>query len=161
MLLRMLVLLAWRTCREQLTYQVSAIAASVGVTGLAILATYLRFDWHLMDEGEMPWGELLGTLTLVAGGVVSAPGQGGRRHRRRGAGAADGPCGRSSSAAAIVWLVPHAQFGMEMYARFAHKTLWHDFAPGWALHKSHHEPRTGPFEANDIFALINGERRCE
>jgi beta-carotene 3-hydroxylase len=49
------------------------------------------------------------------------------------------------------------QFGMEMYARFAHKVLWHDFEPGWALHKSHHMPRTGPFEANDIYAIINGE----
>ncbi len=49
-----------------------------------------------------------------------------------------------------------SQFGMEMYARFAHKSLWHEFAPGWALHKSHHEPRVGPFEANDIFAIING-----
>jgi beta-carotene 3-hydroxylase len=44
---------------------------------------------------------------------------------------------------------------MEMWARFAHRELWHDYAPGWALHKSHHEPRTGPFEANDIFAVMN------
>ena len=35
---------------------------------------------------------------------------------------------------------------MEMWARYAHKALWHDYEPGWALHKSHHEPRTGPFE---------------
>jgi hypothetical protein len=56
--------------REQLTYQVSAIAASVGVTGLAILATYLRFAWHVADEGSMPWAELVGTLALVAGGAV-------------------------------------------------------------------------------------------
>eukprot|EP00967_Tisochrysis_lutea_P061971 scaffold79461_cov20-Tisochrysis_lutea.AAC.1 len=48
------------------------------------------------------------------------------------------------------------QFGMEMWARYAHKSLWHDLPSGWALHKSHHEPRTGPFEANDIFAIING-----
>jgi beta-carotene 3-hydroxylase len=45
--------------------------------------------------------------------------------------------------------------GMEMYARWAHRALWHDFAPGWALHKSHHEPRTGPFEANDVYAIAN------
>lgn len=63
--------LACSPCREQLTYQASAIAATVGVTGLAILATYLRFDWHLSDSGEMPWEELAGTLALVAGGVVS------------------------------------------------------------------------------------------
>ena len=44
---------------------------------------------------------------------------------------------------------------MEMYARWAHKALWHDFQPGWLLHKSHHVPRLGPFEANDIFAVVN------
>ncbi|GLC71561.1 hypothetical protein PLESTF_001135500 [Pleodorina starrii] len=57
--------------------------------------------------------------------------------------------------AATLLLVFGGIFGMEMYARYAHKVLWHDFEPGWALHKSHHEPRTGPFEANDIYAVIN------
>nr|AEN25578.1 beta carotene hydroxylase [Dunaliella salina] len=102
--------------REQQLYKLAAVAASLGVTGLAILATYLRFYWHIQDVGEMPWGELWATLALVGGGM----------------------------------------FGMEMWARFAHKSLWHDLPSGWALHKSHHEPRTGPFEANDIFAIING-----
>jgi hypothetical protein len=41
-----------------------------------------------------------------------------------------------------------SQFGMEMWARYAHKALWHDYEPGWKLHKSHHEPRTGPFEVD-------------
>lgn len=45
-------------------------------------------------------------------------------------------------------LVVGGVFGMEMYARWAHKALWHDFEPGWALHKSHHEPRIGPFEVS-------------
>ena len=44
---------------------------------------------------------------------------------------------------------------MEMWARWAHKALWHDFQPGWKLHMSHHVPRIGPFEANDVFAIIN------
>ena len=44
---------------------------------------------------------------------------------------------------------------MEMWARWAHKALWHDFAPGWALHESHHRLRVGPFEANDVFAIVN------
>jgi hypothetical protein len=48
--------------------------------------------------------------------------------------------------AATLALVAGGAFGMEMWARYAHKALWHDFTPGWALHKSHHEPRTGPFE---------------
>jgi hypothetical protein len=56
--------------REQLTYQASAIAATIGVTGIAILTTYLRFEWHLEEDGQMPWLELLATLILVAGGVV-------------------------------------------------------------------------------------------
>nr|UAW09502.1 beta-carotene hydroxylase [Haematococcus lacustris] len=102
--------------REQLTYQAAAIAASVGISSLAILATYTRFSMHITSDGEMPWSDLLGTLSLVAGGA----------------------------------------FGMEMYARYAHKALWHESPLGWLLHKSHHTPRTGPFEANDLFAIING-----
>ena len=42
-----------------------------------------------------------------------------------------------------------------MWARWAHKVLWHDNEAGWALHKSHHVPRVGPFEANDIYAIAN------
>lgn len=56
---------------------------------------------------------------------------------------------------ATLVLVACGMAAMEMYARFAHKVLWHDFKPGWALHKSHHMPRTGPFEANDIYAVAN------
>uniref|UniRef100_A0A7S0S1S3 beta-carotene 3-hydroxylase n=1 Tax=Chlamydomonas leiostraca TaxID=1034604 RepID=A0A7S0S1S3_9CHLO len=104
-----------RRQREQSTYKYAAIAATAGVTGIAVLTTWLRFYWHLRDDGVMPWGELAATLSLVAGGV----------------------------------------FAMEMWARWAHKVLWHDFEPGWALHKSHHMPRTGPFEANDIYAIMN------
>lgn len=44
---------------------------------------------------------------------------------------------------------------MEMWARWAHKALWHDYQPGWALHESHHVPRVGPFEKNDVFAVVN------
>ena len=63
---------------------------------------------------------------------------------------------RNSVLRATLNLVPPSfQVGMEMWARYAHKALWHDFEPGWALHKSHHVPRIGPFEDNDIFALAN------
>lgn len=44
---------------------------------------------------------------------------------------------------------------MEMWARWAHKALWHENEAGWSLHKSHHVPRVGPFEANDIYAIAN------
>lgn len=43
---------------------------------------------------------------------------------------------------------------MEMYARVAHKYLWHDFKPGWELHKSHHEPRHGPFEVRIFMNIV-------
>lgn len=46
-----------------------------------------------------------------------------------------------------------AAVGMEFWARWAHRALWH--ASLWSTHKSHHEPREGPFEANDVFAIIN------
>lgn len=45
--------------------------------------------------------------------------------------------------------------GMEMYARVVHRHAWHDYQPGWLIHKSHHEPRTGPFELNDVYAIVN------
>lgn len=60
--------------REQLIYKFSAIAATIGVTSLAVLATYLRFYWHVQDVGEVPWEELVATLALVGGGVVSGVG---------------------------------------------------------------------------------------
>ncbi|KAI5061794.1 hypothetical protein GOP47_0022333 [Adiantum capillus-veneris] len=46
-----------------------------------------------------------------------------------------------------------ASVGMEFWARWAHKALWHDSL--WSMHESHHRPRDGPFEMNDIFAIIN------
>lgn len=46
-----------------------------------------------------------------------------------------------------------SQVGMEFWARWAHKALWH--ASLWHMHESHHRPRDGPFELNDIFAIIN------
>ena len=66
-------------------------------------------------------------------------------------------------------LIAGAAVGMEFYARFAHKYLWHDGwwsmpmkyrkdwnKKIWLLHESHHLPREGAFEANDIFAVANG-----
>ncbi|KAG6579527.1 Beta-carotene 3-hydroxylase 1, chloroplastic, partial [Cucurbita argyrosperma subsp. sororia] len=46
-----------------------------------------------------------------------------------------------------------AAVGMEFWARWAHKQLWHDSL--WNMHKSHHRARNGPFELNDVFAIIN------
>lgn len=46
-----------------------------------------------------------------------------------------------------------AAVGMEFWARWAHRALWH--ASLWHMHESHHRPREGPFELNDIFAITN------
>nr|XP_027193511.1 beta-carotene hydroxylase 2, chloroplastic-like isoform X2 [Cicer arietinum] len=46
-----------------------------------------------------------------------------------------------------------AAVGMEFWARWAHKALWH--ASLWHMHESHHRAREGPFELNDVFAIIN------
>ncbi|KAJ9147974.1 hypothetical protein P3X46_030074 [Hevea brasiliensis] len=46
-----------------------------------------------------------------------------------------------------------AAVGMEFWARWAHKALWH--ASLWRIHESHHRAREGPIEMNDAFAIIN------
>jgi len=40
---------------------------------------------------------------------------------------------------------------MEVVAAVAHRYVMHGF--GWRLHRSHHEPRAGLFEANDLYAV--------
>ena len=41
---------------------------------------------------------------------------------------------------------------MEGVAYAAHRWVMH--GPGWFLHASHHRPRAGAFEANDLYAVI-------
>lgn len=41
---------------------------------------------------------------------------------------------------------------MEGFAWFTHKYVMHGFM--WVWHKSHHEPRPGIFELNDLFAVV-------
>ncbi|MFD1804282.1 sterol desaturase family protein [Mixta tenebrionis] len=41
---------------------------------------------------------------------------------------------------------------MEVVATLAHKHIMHGW--GWGWHLSHHEPRTGWFEVNDLYALL-------
>lgn len=42
--------------------------------------------------------------------------------------------------------------GMEAFAYVAHRWVMHGF--GWFLHESHHRPRTGRFELNDLYGVI-------
>ena len=41
---------------------------------------------------------------------------------------------------------------MEGFAYVVHRWVMH--GPGWFLHASHHARRTGPFELNDLYAMI-------
>ncbi|WP_034949631.1 sterol desaturase family protein [Erwinia oleae] len=42
--------------------------------------------------------------------------------------------------------------GMEIIAALAHKYLMHGW--GWGWHRSHHEPRHGALEVNDLYAAV-------
>ncbi len=42
---------------------------------------------------------------------------------------------------------------MEAWAAGAHRLLWH--GPLWRIHASHHRPRSGRFEANDVFGVLH------
>lgn len=42
--------------------------------------------------------------------------------------------------------------GMEVFAWWAHRYIMHGW--GWGWHRSHHEPRNGWFERNDLYALV-------
>lgn len=42
--------------------------------------------------------------------------------------------------------------GMEVFAWWAHKYVMHGW--GWGWHRSHHEPRSGWFEKNDLYAVV-------
>ena len=50
----------------------------------------------------------------------------------------------------LLWLL--TVFAMEGFAYVMHRWVMH--GPGWFLHKSHHRPRHGALELNDLYALI-------
>jgi len=115
--------------RQQRQYLLAACAATCGITFTAVVATIQRFSTHLEPGQDFPFLELFLSLLFTVGAAV----------------------------------------GMEMYARLAHKHWWHESwmwalpeewraewnKPFWKLHESHHEPREGAFESNDIFAVVN------
>jgi len=56
----------------------------------------------------------------------------------------------------LVWLgtgLPVA-FAMEHWSRLLHGRVWHGRLM-WALHRSHHRPRRGAFEANDLLSFTH------
>ncbi len=50
----------------------------------------------------------------------------------------------------LLWLA--TVMFMEGFAYVMHRWVMH--GPGWFLHKSHHRPRTGRFELNDLYGVI-------
>ena len=42
--------------------------------------------------------------------------------------------------------------GMEVFAWAMHRWVMHGW--GWDWHRSHHEPSGGPFEKNDLYAIV-------
>lgn len=51
-----------------------------------------------------------------------------------------------------VLIVLTAFVAMEFVSYLAHRFVYHKLL--WIFHKSHHTPRTGPFEWNDVFPLF-------
>ena len=52
----------------------------------------------------------------------------------------------------FITLVISAVAAVEIFSYAAHRFLFHGVL--WRIHRTHHEPRTGAFELNDIFSLI-------
>ncbi|HQQ09607.1 MAG TPA: beta-carotene hydroxylase, partial [Novosphingobium sp.] len=53
---------------------------------------------------------------------------------------------------ALVGIFLVTVLGMELFAYAMHRWVMH--GPGWFLHASHHRERHGPFEWNDLYAVI-------
>ena len=56
--------------RHAATYQFAAVAATAGVSFLAVFATYYRIAQHLHNGEEFPWTEMGATILLAFGGAV-------------------------------------------------------------------------------------------
>lgn len=51
-----------------------------------------------------------------------------------------------------VFLMVAAIAATEVFAILLHRYVMH--GPGWFIHRTHHEPREGYFELNDLYALV-------
>ncbi|KAK6117652.1 hypothetical protein DH2020_048614 [Rehmannia glutinosa] len=113
---------------ERFTYLVAAVMSSFGITSMAVMAVYYRFAWQM--EAWLVYDPMLIDEFVAQGGEVPY-----------------------TEMFGTFALSVGAAVGMEFWARWAHKALWH--ASLWHMHESHHKPREGPFELNDVFAIIN------
>src|SRR5580765_6287229 len=60
------------------------------------------------------------------------------------------PICKAMLALILLWLA--TVVAMEGFAYVMHRWVMH--GPGWFLHASHHRPRTGRWELNDLYAVI-------
>uniref|UniRef100_I1P728 beta-carotene 3-hydroxylase n=1 Tax=Oryza glaberrima TaxID=4538 RepID=I1P728_ORYGL len=138
---------AARKQSERRTYLVAAVMSSLGITSMAAAAVYYRFAWQ-MEVGNTPSPNSRSHLTITQFGNSFAAALKFLRVLDQGSG--EIPVTEMFGTFA---LSVGAAVGMEFWARWAHRALWH--ASLWHMHESHHRPRDGPFELNDVFAIIN------
>ncbi|KAJ7952266.1 putative Beta-carotene hydroxylase [Quillaja saponaria] len=127
---------------ERYTYLVAAILSSFGITSMAAISVYYRFSLQM----EVLCIILLSPLYykmfrwyFLEVDIITFDAQNGEFPVLEMLGTF------ALSVAAAV--------GMEFWAKWAHRALWH--ASLWHMHESHHRPRDCPFELNDVFAIIN------
>ncbi|THU69168.1 hypothetical protein C4D60_Mb08t11560 [Musa balbisiana] len=152
---------AARKQEERRTYLIAAVMSSLGITSMAVAAVYYRFSWQ-MEGGEIPLTEMFGTFALSVGAAVSLilsvllllflDGVMRMNHINNKV-VYTGLLHTIFIEQRDLISLRGLQVGMEFWARWAHRALWH--ASLWHMHESHHRPRDGPFELNDVFAIIN------
>uniref|UniRef100_A0A0D9VNX2 beta-carotene 3-hydroxylase n=1 Tax=Leersia perrieri TaxID=77586 RepID=A0A0D9VNX2_9ORYZ len=138
--------------------------SSLGFTSMAAAAVYYRFASQMDGGGDaVPGEEEVGAADVPGGGGDVQPRHhvNGRRRRLLPLRLANGDFPSHQGGGEIpvtemfgtFALSVGAAVGMEFWARWAHRALWH--ASLWHMHESHHRPRDGPFELNDVFAIVN------
>uniref|UniRef100_A0A0E0K858 beta-carotene 3-hydroxylase n=1 Tax=Oryza punctata TaxID=4537 RepID=A0A0E0K858_ORYPU len=135
---------AARKQSERRTYLVAAMMSSLGFTSMAAAAVYYRFAWQMevTRHRQTPLASHLPLPNSFAAALKFL--------RVLDQGGGEIPVTEMFGTFA---LSVGAAVGMEFWARWAHRALWH--ASLWHMHESHHRPRDGPFELNDVFAIIN------
>ena len=61
--------------------------------------------------------------------------------------------GEQAQAAATLGIAIATIAGMDLWASFLHGRFWH--GPLWSIHRTHHRPRVGRWEANDALSTLH------
>ncbi|CAI7807274.1 unnamed protein product [Closterium sp. NIES-54] len=137
---------------ERSTYQLAAIASSVGVTFLAVGAVWYRFVFQTQGE-TVPIEEVVGTVALVIGAAVGMEFWARWAHDALWHGSLWSMHKIPLDIFVPIRDEPNQRRASCMISMFITANL----LPSLSLlpHQSHHEPREGAFELNDVFAIIN------